>query len=94
MVDTKEEVLFEGITVCWRCGKTVKGRMVLRGEKNLSYLIYDCPIDGVYEQLMGKGKLSHLGLIPQKNPAYWPRWEPQLGTKWDDNTVVNRENLA
>ncbi|MFH1440441.1 MAG: radical SAM protein [Candidatus Omnitrophota bacterium] len=93
MVDTIDKVLFEGLTVCWRCGKAVKGKMILRGEKNLNYLIYDCPKDGVYEHLLGKEKFSYLDLISQKIPAYWPRWEPQLGMKWDDTTIINRENL-
>lgn len=93
MVDIEDKILYEGLTVCWRCGKTVRGKMVLRGKDNLSYLIYDCPTNGVYEQLMGKGELSYLGLISQKNPDYWPRWEPRLGTKWDDTAIINRENL-
>jgi hypothetical protein len=33
MDNAGERVLFEGLTVCWRCGKAVKGKLVLRGEK-------------------------------------------------------------
>ncbi len=93
MHDISDEKICEGIAVCWQCGKTVNGRVVLRKNEDLCYLLYECPEDGKYEQVMCKGRPSSSGATPRGVPSYWPYLKAQAGQVWDDINIMNRENI-
>lgn len=88
-----EEAICERTVVCWQCGKTVNGKVILHKETDLSHLVFECPRDGRIESILCKGRPSYLDTGARDIPSYWPHLTSQPDQKWDDLNVVNRENI-